>query len=542
MTLRAALFPFAELSARGEAARALSRQLGLEQVLLFVHDVELGVFLPAPGMPQTVRGGPAWRAFLKACAARPGIHRGDVDLPATGGLVPVTASVSDNGAALILLGAAVDDSALAELTETLPLLGAIVRAEHAHRVALGEAEVARRGGLHARDLALALDSARGEVERALAESARLNAELQEAYRRKDDFMAMLGHELRNPLAAVCGAIEVLRTGTHDAARAARAMHVLERQTVQLSRLVDDLLDVARITRGKIELRREALDVEVVVRRALEATSGFAAARRHDVRLDVRRTARAHADATRLEQMVANLVTNAIKYTDPGGHIVVSLDREGGDALIRVTDDGIGIAPEALPHIFDAFLQVSPTLDRSAGGLGVGLTVVDRLAKLHGGHVTAESELGKGSAFTLRLPAIDALPGPDVTVVGDVAVASATVKRVLVVDDNTESAEMLVILAESWGHEAFAANDGDSALTMARELRPDVILLDIGLPGMDGYEVAAALRSDERTQNARIIAVSGYGQAHDRARTRAAGFDDHMVKPVSFPDLQRAITA
>jgi CheY-like chemotaxis protein len=233
-------------------------------------------------------------------------------------------------------------------------------------------------------------------------------------------------------------------------------------------------------------------------------------------------------------MVTNLLMNAVKYTDPGGHIVLTIDRRDADAVVRVEDDGIGIAAEMLPHVFDAFLQVDAALDRGAGGLGVGLTLVKRLALLHNGRVEAQSTLGEGSVFTLRLPA--AAPSVRPAPVAQPARAPLVKKRVLVVDDNVDSAEMMVALAQNWGHEAFHAGDGRSALAMAHELGPDVVLLDIGLPGMDGYEVAAKLRIDPVTQGARIIAVSGYGLDADRVKSHAAGCDEHLVKPVDIKKL------
>jgi signal transduction histidine kinase len=535
---------FAETADRIGAAAELARRLGVDEVLVFVRDPELGILVPVPGLAQTNRGGPSWRAFLKICET-PGVHTADVDCPAGARPRRVTAHVVSNGAGLFCLGGTPDEAVLAAVLESLPLLGAIFRAEHEARLARGEAHVARTTGAHARDLALALDSARGEVERALEESARLNEELKETDRRKDDFMAMLGHELRNPMAAISGAIEVMRARPDDREHIERARAIIERQTEQLARLVDDLLDVARITRGKIALRLEVLDVALIVRRAMETVHAAATAKRHELTLDVDGNVYANADRTRLEQMVTNLLTNAVKYTDAGGHIRVVVSRAGDDAVVTVEDDGIGITAAMLPRIFDAFLQVDPSLDRSAGGLGVGLTVVHRLAVLHGGSVDAKSTLGKGSMFTLRVPAVTTAVSQAEQASDEKAtsrVKNGAKKRVLVVDDNVDSGEMMVALAETWGHEAYHAVDGRSAVAMAHELQPDIVLLDIGLPGMDGYEVAARLRDNPLTQQARIVAVSGYGQDADRLKSRAAGCDEHLVKPVDIPSLARVLKA
>jgi signal transduction histidine kinase/CheY-like chemotaxis protein len=532
---------FAEPADRIGAAAELAQRLGVDEVLVLVRDPELGVLVPAPGFAQTLEGGPSWRAFLKTCHT-PGVHVAEVDRPtAAQHARRAVAHVSSSGVGLVMLGGRADEAALACVLEALPLLGAIFRAEHDARLARGEAQVARTTSGHARNLALALDAARGDVERSLAESARLNDELKETDRRKDDFMAMLGHELRNPMAAISGAIEVMRARPDDGAQIERARGIIERQTEQLARLVDDLLDVARISRGKISLRIEPLDIEDIVRRAAETVHAAATAKRHEITIEVKARVQANGDRTRLEQMVTNLLTNAVKYTDPGGHIRVVVDRRDGRAIVEVDDDGIGISPAMLPRIFDAFLQVDPSLDRSGGGLGVGLTVVSRLAALHGGSVDAQSTAGKGSTFTLRLPAIEPGAAAPAPTADEVALSSGRVKtkkRVLVVDDNVDSAEMMVALAENWGHEAFHAVDGRGAVAMAHELRPDVVLLDIGLPGMDGYEVAARLRDDPVTQGARIIAVSGYGQDSDRLKSRAAGCDEHLVKPVDLGSLAR----
>jgi signal transduction histidine kinase len=531
---------FGETAERGDAARALAARLKVDEVLLLVRDPELGVLVPASGFPQTLAGGAEWRAFLKSCAS-PGVHEAEVGYGSPARMTPVVAHVSST-VALLLMGGSPDAQELDAVLEALPVLGAMFRGEHDARLARGDAQVARTATGNAKNLALALDAARGEVERALAESARLNTELQEIDRRKDDFMAMLGHELRNPMAAISGAIEVMRTRPDDPAHIERARAIIERQTEQLARLVDDLLDVARITRGKVALRLEVVGVAEIAKRSIEAVHSLATQKRHEVTLDVRTDVHTNADRTRLEQMIANLLTNAAKYTEPGGHIAVVVDREGDDAVVAVRDDGIGIAPAMLPRIFDAFLQVEPTLDRSGGGLGVGLTVVSRLAGLHGGKVTATSELGKGSTFTLRLPAVDssrAVLRPSAAP-SLAERARGPRKRVLIVDDNVDSAEMMAALADSWGHDASYATDGLCAVTMAREIRPDIVLLDIGLPGMDGYEVAMRLRDDAATHDARIIAVSGYGLEADRVRSHAAGCDEHLVKPVDIASLARVL--
>jgi signal transduction histidine kinase len=530
------LSAFAEPSHRQAAADAAARWLGVDEVIVFIRDPELSVLLPAPGFKQTIAGGPSWRELLRACARQSGRHRSTIR-SAGGSLTDVVALVVES-AALLLIGGTPDEQRLDELNIGLPLLVALLDAEQARLIAEADAKVAREEGRHARDLAVALDEVRGEVEQALAESARLNDELKENDRRKDEFLAMLGHELRNPMAAIAGALEVMRLKPHDPAPAERAYRIIDRQAAQLARLVDDLLDVARISKGKIVLRPEAVRVETIVRRAVDTTRPLVEKRRHEVAVDVDPSLFVLADAARFEQMATNLLTNAAKYTNDGGRIKVSAKREGETVALHVADTGIGIDAEMLNHVFDAFVQVAPTVDRGAGGLGVGLTLVKRLALLHGGSIDATSEPGKGSVFTLRLPACAAPPSASRPTMR-VAVSP---KRVLVVDDNIDSAEMLVEVASRWGHQAVHAADGPQALQMAEELRPEIVLLDIGLPGMDGYEVASHLRGSARTRDAQIIALSGYGQEDDRKKSRAAGCDDHLVKPVDMKQLAALLGA
>jgi CheY-like chemotaxis protein/anti-sigma regulatory factor (Ser/Thr protein kinase) len=293
-----------------------------------------------------------------------------------------------------------------------------------------------------------------------------------------------------------------------------------------------------VSKGKIVLRPEATQVDAIVRRAIDTTRPLLDRHRHEVTVEVDPALFVLADAARFEQMVTNLLTNAAKYTNDGGRIQVTAATEGSHVAIRVADNGIGIDAKMLQHVFDAFVQVAPTIDRGAGGLGVGLTLVRRLADLHGGSVVATSEVGKGSVFTLRLPKSD----PPAAIRASIARGPASRKRILVVDDNVDSGEMLVEVASRWGHHAVHAVDGPQALRLADELRPEVVLLDIGLPGMDGYEVASHLRGSPLTREAHLIALSGYGQDDDRKKSRAAGCDDHLVKPVDMKRLAQLLGA
>ncbi|MRG94391.1 ATP-binding protein [Polyangium spumosum] len=363
----------------------------------------------------------------------------------------------------------------------------------------------------------------------------------EADRRKDEFLAMLAHELRNPLAPMRMALHIIRArqacpGTE------RHLQILERQTDNLARLVDDLLDVSRLTRGKIELRKERIDVASVVSRALDATRGLIEARRHVITVELPDEPVAiFADAVRMEQVLVNLLTNAAKYTDPGGHIVVHVERIDGRVELSVADDGVGIAPQMLDRVFHIFEQAERTLDRAQGGLGIGLSIVRRLVEMHGGTVEARSRgLGHGSTFLVWLPVAPDAPA-EASNDRENAEHNATTLphpgrrlRVLVVDDNVDAAAMIGELARHAGHEVRIVHDGLSALAAAGEQRPEIVFLDIGLPGMDGYEVARRLRaSAERPE--KLIALTGYGQESDRRLALAAGFTQHLVKPAQ-PDV------
>ena len=370
------------------------------------------------------------------------------------------------------------------------------------------------------------------------QSARTKAEqaLRDADRRKDEFLAMLAHELRNPLAPIRSAAEVLRLGDMQGGPQQWAREVIERQTQQLTRLVDDLLDVSRITRGMVTIRREALDVADIVQRSVETSRPMIESRHQQLTVTIPPEQLCVAgDLTRLVQVVANLLNNAAKYTEEGGRIAVEVRGEDGTAAISVRDNGIGLSAELLPHVFDLFTQASRSLDRSQGGLGVGLTVVRRLVELHGGTVDARSAgPGQGSEFIVRLPLVESEARPAEPAgnadTGQVP-TSAHELRVLVVEDHADSADMMAFLIEAQGHQVYKALDGAAALDTALAVRPDVVFCDIGLPGMNGYELAAALRREPLLGDVRLIAVSGYGREEDRQRAEAAGFDAHLTKPI-----------
>jgi PAS domain S-box-containing protein len=365
--------------------------------------------------------------------------------------------------------------------------------------------------------------------------------LESAGREMSEFLAMLSHELRNPLAPIRNAVALMaaREATDPTTQWAR--DVIDRQTALLAHLVEDLLDVTRITVGKLQLRLEPTDMAAVIGRAVETIRPVVEARRHHLTVSTpEQPLRVVADLVRLTQVLTNILTNAAKYTPDGGRIALILEHDGTEAVVRVRDSGMGIAPELLPRIFDLFAQGQQGLDRREGGLGVGLALARRLMQLHGGSVTASSEgRGRGSEFVIRLPLATGAPLPSSSdAEADQRIGAG--RNVLVVDDNVDSAQGLALLLDLWGFAPRIAHDGPGALAAAATHQPVAVLLDIGLPGMDGYEVARRLRVMPGFDATPIIAVSGYGQEEDQLRARAAGFDQHLVKPVEADRLRSTL--
>jgi PAS domain S-box-containing protein len=367
----------------------------------------------------------------------------------------------------------------------------------------------------------------------------LRKEAESANRAKDEFLAMLSHELRNPLSPIVTALELMRLhGVRS-----RELEILERQVGNLGRLVDDLLDVSRITRGKIELRKERVDLADTVASAVEIASPLLEQKRHELKLRVPPGLFIEADTARMAQVISNLLTNAAKYSDVGSTIFVKARRLGDIVQLSVADGGVGIDPQLLDRVFERFVQQPQTLERSKGGLGLGLAIVRSLVELHGGTVQAKSRgLGKGATFTVELPAAEpATEGAPSEDESDRQSDPADRKRILVVDDNPDVLRTLKDALETLGHTVRVANDGPAALRVLTTFEPEVGVLDIGLPVMDGYELARRLRERPGSSpDLRLIAVSGYGQAADRRRSAAAGFDRHLVKPIDLVNLERVL--
>ena len=387
------------------------------------------------------------------------------------------------------------------------------------------------------DLELATELARRAA--VAIDNARLYRELTDAQRQKDDFLAMLAHELRNPLAAILYANEILKATDETDNPAAE---VIDRQLGNLTHLIDDLLDVSRITQDKIQLKKESIDGATVAQRAIATAEPLIKSRGHELAVDISSSPMPLVvDPVRAEQVLVNLLTNAAKYTREGGTITVRAYPEGDHVVFKVKDTGIGIPPEMLPRVFELFTQVEQSLDRSQGGLGIGLTVVRKLVGMHDGRVSVKSEgVGCGSEFTVGLP-LSREAVLDVSIAPEAASGGGS-QKILVVDDNVDTAKSILELLRRKGFAAAVAHDGHAALEMARSFGPDVVLLDLGLPGIDGYRVAKILRSEARFAKVRFIALSGYGQPEDRNRSREAGFNHHLVKPVAFKALLSILSA
>jgi len=394
----------------------------------------------------------------------------------------------------------------------------------------------------------ALEQLNSELEARVAErTAALEAstaELQDAGRRKDEFLAMLAHELRNPLAPICTAVQLLRLKELSETQRSSARAVIDRQVQHLVRLIDDLLDVSRITRGMITLNREPVLLGAIIARAVETARPAIDTARHDLTVELPdELITIECDKTRIVQVVGNILHNAAKFTDPGGRVSLKATREGSHAVITVTDSGIGFQSDAASTIFDLFTQVHARSERSQGGLGIGLALVRRLAEMHGGSVTAHSDgPGCGARFTVRLPvmATQAAVGRDEAEAEPVAAVEP--RRILIADDNYDAAEALSLQLERTGHQVATAHNGIEALAVAETFHPDVVLLDLGMPRMDGYEAARRMRLEPWGKRVLLVALTGWGQQQDRQKTAAAGFDVHLVKPVAEAELFRVLAS
>ena len=380
------------------------------------------------------------------------------------------------------------------------------------------------------------------VDERTSELAKTEDALRQADRRKDEFLATLAHELRNPLAPMRTSLDILRHLKVKDPIVDRAAETMERQLCQMTRLIDDLMDVSRITRNRLEMRKTRIALSEVLRNAVESSRNLIDSAQQALKVkSPSEEIHMNADAIRIAQVVANLLNNASKYTPDGGKIFLEAEADDTNISIRVKDEGIGIDAEDLPHLFEPFYQVSRSVERSQGGLGIGLTLVRTIVEMHGGTVSAHSAgFGKGTEFLVRIPRDVTTQVEQDSANGAAAGATAvrSSRRVLVVDDNRDAAESLTMLLRFSGHEVVTAHDGLQALADAKEFRPELVLMDLGMPGMSGYEAAKALRGEPWGAEIVLVALTGWGQDEDRKRTKEAGFDRHLVKPIEFTEVQR----
>ncbi|MEO7580374.1 MAG: ATP-binding protein [Massilia sp.] len=537
-------------ASRVEAAAELARLSGADQVLLFGKDREIGVFLPAPGLPQTLRHGARWQAFLGQCA-QAGSASGKLPDPLDGEDIPAQAiSDPERAAIIVFLGGGPPPHEREAVAALLPLIGVTLAFERDQVAAGGNAEAERDFSRRAGALNIALDVSRRELQRACEQAERELAfrreaeqRLRDADRRKDEFLAMLAHELRNPLAPISMAAQILKLGEVTEQRLRQTSQIIERQISHMTSLLDDLLDVSRVTGGLVTLAQEIHDMRAVVRDAVEQARPAISARQHHLTVELAvDPVHVCGDSTRLVQIVTNLLNNACKYTPPGGEISLTMRAGAGDVEVVVRDNGIGIGADLLPHVFDLFTQGERSPDRAQGGLGLGLALAKSLVERHGGTIgVASTGAAQGSAFTVRLPRAHGVVN-----VQDAPREAASLGpghaglNLLIVDDNADAAHTLSLFLEALGHKVRVAFDGHGALGMAVSEAPQVLLLDIGLPDIDGYALARSLRALPQTSRAIFIALTGYGQPEDRERASEAGFDHHLTKPVDPAELARLL--
>ncbi len=501
-----------------------------------------GSLFEGSGMATTLEGEESYSAFTRSPATGWSVA---IAVPGSAVYAGTYRSLSVYGGGLVL-------SLLIGVAAAVWVARGILRAtrdlrEAAHAIGQGQVpQTPNTAILELQEVADALAASAAQQQAGAAERARLYAEAQSARqhaeganRSKDEFLAMLGHELRNPLAPIVTALRLMTLRNPEAHQTER--RILERQVAHLTRLVDDLLDVSRFARGKVQLRRELVDIRDVAGRAVEMVQPLFDQRESPLRTDLpTQPVYVSGDPVRLAQVISNLLSNAAKFTPARGRIALTVRADGDEVDITVEDSGAGIGPDLLPRVFDLFVQGQQALDRQAGGLGLGLAIVKRLVELHGGTVRAASEgEGHGARFTVRLPRATASAVVAGTV-PQVPVASDNGHRILVVDDNLDAADTLARLLDSFGHAVRTAASGPQALALLGDFRPELAVLDIGLPGMDGYELARRLRADPRLEGLHMVALTGYGHEVDRARALAAGFDEHLVKPVPVDQLMGTI--
>ena len=526
---------------RGEAALRVAALYGSESIILFIRDEAIGLSLPVGGFPQTLPNGTGWRIFLERCVKN---KTAQEILPAPGSHAEqlVIGIACNNGAVMAFIGGTLLDDAYSDIPAILPLLDLALKGEQAAIIAEANARLAAERIAIAHRLAESLDKARLDLAKILIESRAAQQELKMADQRKNEFLALLAHELRNPLAPIGNALELLRMSVEKPEMINKVQEIMQTQLTQMVRLIDDLMDVSRISTGKILLKKVMLNVSDVFSGAIEAVRPQFEANGQKLEVHVPATySCVLADPTRLNQVFINILNNAAKFTPRGGRISVAVSPTESYVDVSVTDTGKGVPKEIASQIFTMFAQGDDTISRTSGGLGIGLGLAKNIVDLHEGTITVVSDgKDKGSTFTVRLPLhTGAMSNPEPAETPTMDRAPVAL-RFLIVDDNKESAQTMGWTVEMLGHEYRLAFDGQTALEIAQTYSPQLILLDIGLPGMTGYEVCAAMKNYPTLRSSLFIAQTGWGQAQDKENAKTAGFDYHLVKPVNIEELKRII--
>ncbi len=517
---------------RRAAADALARHAGAEHLLVFVPDRELEILLPAPGFPQTLPHAKRWQEFLAGCSTD-SFSQGDLPFPDETSKANATGVAAEDGSVVVLLGGEHDLEIAIDISLLLPIIAAAFEGERTAAVASGNTAVAKQAASQAKLLAASLEKAREELRHTLADARRANAA-------KDRFMAVLSHELRTPLNPVLMAASAMETDSSIPPEIRADIAMIRRNVELEARLIDDLLDLTRISNGKIQLHRKALDAHELLEQAALVVRGDPSGYQANISLQLRATNYCiDGDPARIQQVFWNVIRNGVKFTPAHGKVTVRTENaaEGGRLRIVVADTGIGIEPEALPKIFNAFEQADTDINRVHGGLGLGLAISKVLVELHGGSLRAHSDgVGKGAAFTLEFDTVLPAEGVDGQPAGSVLPISAA-RRILLVEDHATTAALMARLLRKRGHEVQLAATKASALAIAREETFDLVISDLGLPDGNGYEVMEALRANS---NVIGIALTGYGMEADIERSAAAGFRFHLTKPVDAQKLLSTI--
>jgi len=535
---------------RQNGLNALASYTRAKEAYLFGKDDELGVFLPAKGLPQTMRHAARWHAFFAQCIAGTCVFAA-LPSPAEGEEICGSIVTGKLGLAiLVLLGVKIEPSVAIQLQALLPLVGAKLIVERSADSAAGHAAVAREGVRQAKSLNLALDSNRRELQKAferlekeLAVRRGTEEKLREADRKKDEFLAMLAHELRNPLAPINMAAQLIKLPSAAQRQIEQASQIITRQVAHMTSLLDDLLDVSRVTRGKIALEKEAVDAKAVIADAIEQSKSLVQQKQHQLNVHLTgETVYVDGDKTRLVQIVANILINAAKYTPTQGILDLRLDATVDEVCVIVSDNGIGIGTDLMPHIFELFTQAPRSLDRSQGGLGIGLALVKSLVELHGGSISAQSQgPNLGSEFTIRLPRHKNALHECASSPQSYMLASDDALSILVIDDNVDAAITMAAFMESLGHRVLTGHSANDAMRLVASQNFDVLFLDIGLPDMDGYELAKKFREAGACEDTVLIALTGYGQPQDKELAHEAGFNVHLTKPADFARLMKILS-